>query len=249
MDKRKFLLIPYVKHLLNSRSGFKIHSPFVYKFYKNILEDSAQYPDYKTIDAIRKKLLNSSGTVAQVPIPKLIRRSSIKTSEGQLLLRIVRYFRPRTILELGTSLGISTLYMALGSPGANIITIEGNKETFDFAGRNFSELGIMNIHPIHGNFDDILTPVLTETGKLDLVFFDGNHKKEPTLRYFNLCLEHMNRDSLFIFHDIHWSEGMEQAWKEIRSHPSVTVSIDLFHMGMVFFDDRLSKEDFILNLG
>jgi predicted O-methyltransferase YrrM len=256
-------LVPYIKHLIRSGSKYDIHSPFVYKIYKEILKDHTRYPEYDTIDTFRRKLLDSNETVFRadlgalnpgsddirkhVPVSKIIKASSVKTVDGHLLFRLVRWFKPRTILELGTSLGISTLYMALGNPEANIISIEGNRETLDITKRNFEEIGIKNIRLVPGSFDERLASVLAEIPSPDLIFFDGNHRKEPTLNYFNLCMQHMHKDSLFIFHDIHWSEGMEQAWNEITSHPSVTVTIDLFRIGLVFFNDHLSREDFILN--
>jgi len=263
MEKRKFFLVPYIKHLSRSGTKYAIHSPFVYKIYKEILKDHTRYTEYNIVDTVRKKLLDSNETILRadlgalnpgsadtrnhVPVSKIIKASSLNASDGRLLFRLVRWFKPRTILELGTSFGISTLYMALGNPGAKIISIEGSRETLDIAKRNIEEISIKNIRLVQGSFDEILASVLAGIPSPDLVFFDGNHRKKPTLDYFNLCLQHLNKDSLFVFHDIHWSEGMEQAWNEIRSHPSVTVTIDLFRIGLVFFNDRLSKEDFILN--
>lgn len=262
MDKRKFFIAPYITHLLRSGSKYDLHSPFIYKIYNEILKDKTNYAEYQIVETFRRKLMNDnriilvqdSGAGANVPgkeakltVRKIARNSSIQPDSGKLLFRLVRYFEPRTILELGTSLGVSTSYLALGNPLTDITSIEGSRETLDIARKNFKELAIKNIRVVHGLFDEILVSVLAELPVLDLVFFDGNHKKEPTLNYFYQCLQHRNRNSLFIFHDNHWSKGMEQAWREIRAHPSVTVTIDLFRMGLVFFNDDLSKEDFILN--
>lgn len=174
--------------------------------------------------------------------------SSVSPSYGQFLFRMARFFRPNIMLELGTSLGISTSYLAMGNPDGKVITIEGCRETAEIARINFEHLGLRNITQVSGNFDEVLPDVLKETGEIQFAFIDGNHRKEPTLNYFFQLLNHIDEDSVLIFDDIHWSEEMEEAWRMICSHDSVRVSIDLFRMGIVFFSERLSKEDFILQL-
>jgi predicted O-methyltransferase YrrM len=148
---------------------------------------------------------------------------------------------------LGTSLGISTIYLAMGLPQGHITTIEGCPRTAELAANNFNILGLTNIDLITGSFEKKLPDLLEHLAKIDLVFIDGNHRKEPVLHYFYQCLQHIHDDSVIIFDDIHWSKEMEEAWKVIREHPSVTITIDLFRMGLVFFKEGLSKEDFILH--
>lgn len=182
-----------------------------------------------------------------VPIKKVITRSGMSLAYGQLLFRIARYFQPSVMVELGTSLGISTLYLAMGYPSGQITTIEGCQETSAMAKKNFQLLGLSNVKQFIGSFEDVLPIVLHDLGKVDLIFIDGNHRKGPTLQYFYQCLQHIHDDSVLILDDIHWSDEMEEAWNEIRLNPSVTITIDLFRMGLVFFRKGLSKEDFILH--
>ena len=151
------------------------------------------------------------------------------------------------MVELGTSLGMSTAYLAKGNPQGRIATIEGCHETAALAGKNFALLGITNVDQVTGPFEKVLPKLLDKLGKVDLFFIDGNHRKEPSLQYFYQCLQHIHNDSVFILDDIHWSGEMEEAWKMISNHPSVTVTIDLFRMGLVFFKEGLSKEDYILH--
>jgi predicted O-methyltransferase YrrM len=136
--------------------------------------------------------------------------------------------------------------MAMGYPNCHIYTVEGCTDTLHIATHNFSRLGLGNIQEICGSFDDILPVLLTRLGNVDLFLCDGNHKKEATLKYFDECLSHSQNNSIFVFDDIHWSRGMKSAWENIRQHPSVRVSIDLFSIGIIFFRRELSKEDFIL---
>src|SRR5690606_35219993 len=124
--------------------------------------------------------------------------------------------------------GITTLYEAVAAPTAKIITFEGCPQTAAVAERNFRKLNRQNIEIVTGNIDETLPERLKEVSSIDFVFFDANHRYEPTVRYFETCLSKAHNDTCFIFDDIHWSDEMEQAWETIRAHPSVTVSIDLF---------------------
>jgi len=158
----------------------------------------------------------------------------------------VKHYKPSCILELGTSLGMSALYMSEAAPGARIITIEGCPETSAIARSNIEKAGKNNISVITGSFDEKLQEALRLMPNPDLVFIDGNHRKEPTVKYFEECLPHLHAGSVVVMDDIHWSAGMEEAWKLIIAKPEVKVSVDLYHMGVVYFREELSKEDFVL---
>jgi len=252
----------YVLHLLRMRSRYRIHSPFVFHFYKFILSDKTPCSDFEMIEKVRKDLLSRARFIKRVDlgaraiefpysqrfvrVRDIARKSSVSPKKGQFLYRLVRYFKPRTIIELGTAFGISTMYMAMGYPNCHIRTVEGCTDTLNIASHNFSRLGLGNIQEICGNFDDKLPEILASLGYVDMLFCDGNHKKETTLKYFDICLSHIHNHSIFVFDDIYYSHGMRSAWENIRQHPSVRVSIDLFSMGIVLFRKELSKEDFIL---
>jgi predicted O-methyltransferase YrrM len=150
------------------------------------------------------------------------------------------------MIELGTSLGISATYQSAANPNGKLFTLEGSENIADIAEKNFNTLGFKNIFLQRGEFSLSLPKVLNENKKIDYVFFDGNHRQQATLDYFNLCLNHTNEKTFFVFDDINWSNEMQNAWKIICNHPSVTVSIDLFMMGIIFFDKSLSKQHFKL---
>ena len=178
---------------------------------------------------------------------KDVAKNSAKNSKfGKLLYRIIKFYQPKNILELGTSLGISTCYLAKATPKGKVFTFEGCSETAKIAQQNFEKLNIKNIEIIHGNFNATLKPKLKEIKNIDLAFIDGNHQEEPTITYFKECLRYANNNTLFIFDDIHWSNGMENAWEQIKKHPKTTVTIDLFFVGIVFIKSELSKEHFTI---
>jgi predicted O-methyltransferase YrrM len=166
---------------------------------------------------------------------------------GQLLFRIARYYQPGTILELGTSLGLSTAYLAAGAPDAALHSIEGSAAVAAVAGRNLHSLGMGHAEVLTGHFDEVLGPLLERTGPVDLAFVDGNHRYEPTLRYFDTLVRHSRRSAALIFDDIHWSREMEQAWESIRKDARVYLTVDLFFIGVVFLREEFKvKQDFTI---
>lgn len=259
MNKINFL-IRYIKYRLIAKTKFDIHSPFVYNLLLNVIYDKSPKSDYKSVEELRLKLLKNN-TLIEVndlgagstrintkskTIADITFNSSKSEKYAQLLYRLVKFFKPANILELGTSMGISSLYMSKANPEAEIITIEGCGEIAKIAKQNFKILNVLNIKQIIGNFDIQLPELLMKSKKIDFVFFDGNHRKEPTLNYFNQCLKYKHSNSIFIFDDIHWSEEMEEAWDEIKINQEVTLTIDLFFIGLVFFRKESTKENFLL---
>ena len=149
-------------------------------------------------------------------------------------------------MELGTSLGISTSYLAKANSNSQVFTFEGCPETAKIAQENFDKQNIKNTSITLGDFNITLADKLKEIETVDLAFIDGNHQEKPTIAYFEECLKYANNNTIFIFDDIHWSEGMENAWNYIKAHPKTTLTIDLFFVGIVFIKSELSKEDFTI---
>jgi predicted O-methyltransferase YrrM len=262
MNRKVNIIRRYVSHYLSSRSKFDLHSPFIYQFYSRVLKDKTDYHEYSVLRDQRMRLLRDPRYVSRidlgakgsdVPWQKTILsvrticfKCSVSPAIGKLLYRMARFYKPPTILELGTSVGVSTSYLAMGYPAGKVITIEGSPEIAALAQRNFESLKLSNIDQRIGNFDQLLPGILEEIKEIGMVFIDGNHKLDATLNYFNLFIQHVNSNSILVFDDIHWSSGMVEAWKTIKQHPKVKVTIDLFHLGLVFFREELTKEDFII---
>jgi predicted O-methyltransferase YrrM len=255
MKDISFRLLNYFKYLVSAKSKYYLHSPFVYQFYVHVLEGNKFAPE---IEKIRKKLYQNHtkisftdygnhGITNTLSISHIAQRSSISPKYGKLLFNLVDFFQPDNIIELGTNLGLGTLYMACGNRNAKIHTIEGSSVLCNIAEKNFRELGIANITLHHGSFDDLLPNIALKIKKLDLVFFDGHHKMKPTLVYFETCLKYVHDRTIFIFDDINWSKEMNKSWQLIKDNPKVTVSIDLHRMGLAFFcKQKLAREHFIL---
>lgn len=226
-----------------------MHSPFVFQFILNVLNNKQGYVAPPEIERLREELLRQKerlliedfGAGSRVSKTKErsigeLAKAALKPKKySQLLYRLVNYYAPGTVIELGTSLGTTTAYLAKGAPHATIITIEGSEAVRQVALSNFKKLGIENIESLQGNFDDLLPAVINQLSSIDLGYIDGNHRYQPTIDYFHQMLAKAHNDSILVFDDIHWSAEMEQAWKEIQQHPSVQCTIDIFFLGFVFF--------------
>lgn len=244
----------YVRHCFSAvnTKGHGVHSPALFGFVNYVIHEKNSYYSFQEIEKIRNRLLKSeevlhvddfgTGNSSERLVSDIARKSLKNPKSAQLLYRISKYLNANTIVELGTSLGISTSYLAMASKSAKCVTLEGSSELCKMAQNNFLELKLEQISVVEGNIDDNLPLVLSDIEKLDLVFFDANHTKEATLRYFDLCLKKKHRNSIFIFDDIYWTPSMTAAWKTIKQNSELSATIDLFEMGIVFFNpDFLMK--------
>ncbi len=243
------LSIKYLLHNLKASNGkgHGVHSPFVYDFIIRVLNGNGHHEQIALIEKQRNDLLKNESVITvedygvkgdknkiQKRKIKDIAATSLQNKKfAQLLHRTVNYFKAKNIIELGTSFGISTSYMALAGP--SVITIEGSAEIAKVANNVFENAGVKNVELITGTFEEKLPEVINNTNKVSLAYIDGNHRKEATINYFNLLKEKCDANSVIIFDDIHWSKGMEEAWEHIKNDKLVTLSIDLFKIGIVFF--------------
>jgi predicted O-methyltransferase YrrM len=256
------LIAAYLRYLFRSGNEHAIHSPFLFELYTNVIRvKKDSHTDYDRLKSLRNKLLSSDTEIEILDLGagsrvnhsnrrkiRTIARNAEKPAKfGRLFHRMIRHFQPETIVELGTSLGLTTLYMSKAKPDAQIISFEGCPETAKIAQQNFDGQNALNIDVILGNIDETLSPKLREFPKgIDLLYVDANHRYEPTVRYFEECLPYAHNDSVFIFDDIYWSAGMTEAWQYIKAHPRVSLTVDLFWIGLVFFRKEQVKEDFTL---
>lgn len=252
----------YLRYKLTAKSSFKVHSPFVFKFYTEVILDKQARDNYVPIENQRKALLRQRSLLETTDfgtgsgktgykirfrqVGNVTRLSSISPKFGKLIHRLVEFNKPTEVLELGTAMGISTLYIATAAPESKIVTMEGCAMIAEKATQNFSNFGIKNIELAMGNFDHMLEKTVSKFEKLDFVLMDGNHRREPTLAYFRQILPKLHAGSILVIDDIHWSKGMEQAWDEIKKNEKVILTIDLFCLGIVLFKEDIAKEDFIL---
>ncbi|AMR31424.1 SAM-dependent methyltransferase [Mucilaginibacter sp. PAMC 26640] len=248
----------FLVHRFTSKNRHGLHSPFVYKLVDEVIYDYKHKQAYDKIEKERNELLidDTYITVTDLGAGSRVNKNNRKKVSditknalkspklAQLLYRLAAFIQPKSIVELGTCLGITTLYLQEAAPDAKVYTLEGCPETANVAKKVFSRAGFDELNPIIGNFDDTLAGVLGEHEKLDLVYIDGNHQRVATLNYFEQCLPKVHEGTMLIFDDIYWSDGMKQAWAQIKANPQVTVTVDLFWIGLVFFKTGRVKEDF-----
>jgi predicted O-methyltransferase YrrM len=252
----------YLLHQLRAGTEHGLHPPFVYRLYSEVIRPQKHYYAYDKIEELRSALLQSTellevtdfgaGSRVDVKTTKSI-RNIVKWAEkppriARLLFRLVERFEPATLVDLGTSLGLTTLYMASATSTTRLYSFEGCPATAARARQHFAAIGAANIELLVGNIDVTLAPALEKVNRLDFVFFDANHRYAPTIAYFEACLAKAHEDSVFVFDDIYWSQEMTAAWKYICAHPSVMITIDLFEVGLVFFRKKQPRQHFRLKL-
>lgn len=260
----------YIKFLWNSKNQHGVHSPFVYNLVTKCFYDKKNYPEYSILKSYRKSLLENKETIEVTDfgagsrvfksntraINQIAKNAGISSKRAELLFRIVNYFQPERILEIGTSLGLATSALSLGleaktnraklNKKAAITTLEGCPNTINQCQLQLQKFNINNVEGVNTKFEDYLKNPQLSTVNYQLIYFDGNHSKKATLDYFELLLPTISNDSVWIFDDIHWSIDMEEAWEIIKSHPKITVTIDTFQWGIVFFRSEQEKEHFTI---
>jgi len=222
----------------------------------DVIEERTPYYKYGLIEKVRELLLKSEKTVCvenfgtgksgREKISTIVKKSSKSKGYAQVLFRLVNFYKAKNILELGTSFGLTAMYMAAPDSKSKVVTIEGCKDIAEYAKIGFKRAGFENIHLETGNIDICLPKILSGFKRLDFVFFDANHRRDTTLNYFNQCLAKAHAKSVFVIDDIYWSKEMTQAWEEIKKRQEVRVTIDMFFYGIVLFDTDLQKEDYTL---
>jgi predicted O-methyltransferase YrrM len=256
-----FQLKSYIKFLVKVSLQPGIHSPFIYGLVSQCFKDKTKKKWYEQAENYRDSLLKNTTTISiedfgagskslqmgKRKISKIAKKAGIPLKRGQLLGRMIAYFNPKEVLEIGTSVGLATSAMSFANSSTHITTLEGCTSTANIAKEYFNKFELNNINLITGNFDTTLTDIIKQN-VFDFIYFDGNHQKEATIRYFEQCLSNVHNDSVFIFDDIYWNKGMKEAWLYIKAHPKVTVTVDTYFWGIVFFRKEQKKEHFTIRL-
>jgi predicted O-methyltransferase YrrM len=256
------LLIKYIVYIARrrGRKGHGIHSPFVYSLNTDVLNNKNGFEEYKRLKCYRRSILKNkseiivadSGAGSRIFLSERravcdilkVSASSLKT--GKLLFRLAHHFKPETTVELGTSLGFGTLSLAAGSPEGKVYSLEACPGQLEIAKEQLDSCGVQNVELLEGEFRSILPGLIRNVERLDLVYFDGDHRKESLLWQFNLCMGKRHEGSVFIVGDINWSAEMEEAWNLIRKSPEVSLSIDLFDCGLLFFRKGMARQHYIM---
>ncbi len=261
-----FQMKEFVVWYWRSQKLHGIHSPFVFAFLKDCVFADIQQPETDEIELHRKELLQDNtvltfqdfgaGNRLKVNTPgnqkmkkqsvSYIARNSLHDPRDcRLFFRMIRYLESLSVLEMGTSLGITTSCFAKANPNATIDTLEGAEPIAQLAKEWFASIKLKNTTLHTGEFGEILNEVV-ENKEYDFVFLDGDHKGEKVWCYFNQLLKHISSDGVLVVDDIRWSPSMLACWKTIKKHPDVTVTLDMFRFGIVFFDPALSKQNYYI---
>ncbi len=254
----------YLKYIFRSRNLHGIHSPFVYELNDKVLNRMKPAAELKPLEEY-SEMLSDAQTLLQLEelgggsratgkserkVSEIYWTSSTNARMGILLGNLVKHYRAKNVLELGTCLGVGTGYIwqALASmPESKLTTIEGRESLYRYTREKFSSYFIPNrVNFIFGDFDLVLEQTLQSIGTPDLVFIDGNHRYEPTMRYFRTLLKYSSPGTILVLDDIYWSDEMKKAWAEISLHPEVSVSVDIFRWGLVFLRKEIPKQHFTL---
>ncbi len=250
----------YISYFILAKGLNRVHSPFVFSLYTEIILAHKQFYAFAPIEKIRARLLKSNQVISDLDpgagskkatskkyIKSIAKNSLLPPWQGQLLFALTDYFKPSIILELGTSLGISALYLAKAN-NAQVHTIEGQTSIANIARQTIAEGKARNVVVHDGLFEEVLPSLLPKLQKIDLLYLDGNHTYEATLRYFNQLLPYLHNESVIIVDDIRWSKEMMTAWKTLITRDDIHVSIDLQKFGILFFRNTQVKEHFILRV-
>lgn len=251
----------YLRYWLTASNGkgHGTHSPFVFDFIANVLNDTRAISSATSIESCRRQFKSDARMIEvddfgagsghlkkkQRRVSDIARTSLKPVKYAQLLHRMVRHYQPGSILEIGTSLGITTQYLATGNPNANVYTLEGSSNIAAIAQTGWQANQLNNIRLFEGEFSGTLPAVLSSLPSVDFAFVDGNHQYQPTLDYVDLILTKATAETILVLDDIHWSPGMEKAWKQLLTDPRVRVSVDLFFIGMILVNPAFkARQDF-----
>jgi predicted O-methyltransferase YrrM len=248
----------YYNYWRNRVDAHGIHSSFVFDFYNSVLLQADEVNDalkrltHQLKKDHRKIVVQDFGAGSQKvkgperKISSIAKTASVNRKFGKLLTRLVERYQLNYLVELGTSLGVGALALSQPTCVKKLVTIEGSPEIAKIAHENFKNFGAKNIESLVGKFDDKLEEIIKIIPRIDLVYIDGNHRYQPTLDYFNYFVDRIPENGFIVFDDIYWSDEMEKAWKEICASPKISVSIDLFRMGIVCKRPGQAKQHFVL---
>lgn len=252
------MLRSYIDYRFKAKSRHGVHSPFVYSIVEDVIQsritankaqiESLRYTLKKDKHLIQLRDLGAGsreGSGNKRSVAKIASNSATRPADAMFLQRLVDHCQCQNILELGTNLGLTTAYLASAQCAPRVMSIEGDPSLAALARVNLKELNL-TAEVVTGAFEDALPQCLRKMGSVDMAYIDGNHRLEPTLTYFQQIVQYVHDDAFIAIGDIHWSPEMEQAWEQIRHSPEVTVSMDLFYMGLVFFRKGQAPEHFTL---
>jgi predicted O-methyltransferase YrrM len=251
--------LKYVFVSLN-RKGHGIHSPFVFDIVNRVFRNKTDISVVCNIEKLRARLINDgrvievtdlgAGTYKQTDnrkkVSDIAKYSAVPEKYGKLLANMAAEFGSPLVVEFGTSFGISTMYLAASCGETSVFSMEGCRAVAEIAEDNFREAGLKNIRLRVGPFEGSVPEIIESGISPGLVFIDGNHRKKPLLDYFKAMAEISDSNTVIIIDDINYSPEMNEAWNEIKLNGKVSLTIDIFRMGIVFFRGGIDRKHYII---
>ena len=263
----------WLKHHLTAwnTGGEGVHSPYLFEWVRMVMSDTHAYNIWSDIEEVRLQLLASDEVVDFVDygsgkrvlnnkvhdvrrVRDIAKGSLAKKKYAQMLFRLVNWLGHQlregngglTVVELGTSFGVTTAYLAGVDKNDKVYTYEGCEAVAKIAKENWKILGMNNIESRIGEIRE--EKLYSDIKNVDVAFIDANHTYEATLKYFDVLASKVHEKSVIVVDDIHYTEEMEKAWIEICEDDRVTSTIDLYQMGLVFFDKHYWKRNYKMRL-
>jgi predicted O-methyltransferase YrrM len=257
-----YSVLKFLKYFIFSshKRGHGIHSPFVFNLVFKVFRNKISTDIVCKIETIRKNRISDRRTIEVTDfgsgpgtkklnerlVSEIAKYSPVPEKYGKLLAGLSAEFGKSSIIEFGTSIGISTMYLAAGNPAAIVYTMEGSPAISEIAQENFEKAGFSNIKMLTGSFEKVLPEIEEKKIIPGLVFIDGNHRKRPTIEYFNRMAELSDCNTVIIIDDIYYSPEMGEAWNEIKRNEKVSFTVDIFRLGIVFFREGMTRFDYII---
>lgn len=252
----------FLKHLRHARGPHGVHSPFVFELITQVLVPERHFYCFDALEAERQKWLQDGRKIHVQDLGagshrmksdersiSEISRYSLQSPDGcRLLFKLTHHLGAKRYLELGTSLGLTAAYFAHIGPQVSVTTVEGAPALVHEAEQLYQRLSLNNVRVLEGDFDAVISSQALADASWDVVYIDGNHRGEATLRYAAQLWPALSPNGCMIFDDIHWSKDMEQAWLAFVKSSDVTLSLDFFRFGIAFKNAAFSKEHMVLKL-
>jgi predicted O-methyltransferase YrrM len=251
MGNSSFRIRSFITHIftaIRNDKGFGVQSPFAYNLLKEVIHGNHPYYAFPELRKEKNNMLRVKREIEVedfgaggyrrylCPVWEIVFKSVKSTTQQEMLFRLVNYMRSSSMLELGTSLGLTTAYLASANPKAQVVTIEACHSCATEAANLWKKLKLRNITLVEDTFENKLLPVLKQLKKVDFVFIDGNHTGKALENYFEQILPFCTQNCVIIADDIYWSKDMNQSWNHIKNHSAVRVSFNLFHLGILILN-------------
>ena len=251
------LLKHYVIHAAKGhRRGHGVHSPFAYRLCEDVFYNQNPFYQLDELRGIRAQLLEDPtelqirdfGAGSKVftsnlrKVNELVKHGTSTQKQSELLFRLCNFLDAGVIIELGGSIGLNALHLAMVNKQARVYSIEGSDSLARFSKTLAAKHGVTNLEVIHATFDEAFLPLLEKVKQVDLLYIDGNHTYDATMRYLTSALPYCTENSVIVLDDIYWSEAMTRAWNEACQIPQVNMSIDCFYFGFLFFKKEVLEK-------